>query len=51
MAGIGITSLATKVDEGASIPEDKFTVPSDVKITEESSVNEMMEKMKKGMKK
>ena len=51
MAGIAITILATKVDEGASIPEDKFTLPSDVTITEAPDMGEMMEKMKKGMKK
>ena len=49
LAGIRATTVATKVDDGASIPEDKFTLPSDATITESPAVDKMMEKMKKRM--
>ncbi|MCI0489877.1 MAG: hypothetical protein L0229_25070 [Blastocatellia bacterium] len=51
LAGVNMTSEATKVDEGASVPEDKFAIPPDVTITETPGMDKMMEKMKKGMEK
>ncbi len=39
MGGLEITSQATRVEEGASVPEDKFALPSDIRITESDDIN------------
>lgn len=50
MAGMMITSTATKFEEGASVSDDKFAIPPDVKITQGQDVKKLLEGIKKGKK-
>ena len=50
MAGMEMNNTATKFEEVASIPEDRFAIPSDVTITEGPDVKGPLEGMKKGAK-
>ncbi|HLG18038.1 MAG TPA: hypothetical protein VJH03_26590 [Blastocatellia bacterium] len=50
MAGMEITSTATRFDADASIPADKFAIPSDVTITEGADVKKALEGLKRGNK-
>lgn len=43
MGGLEITSTATSVEEGVSIPEDKFALPSGVSVTETQDINKTLE--------
>lgn len=47
MGGMEMTTTATKFEE-ASIPADRFAIPSDVKITEGPDVKDLLEGIKKG---
>ena len=47
MAGMQVSSTATRFSENATIPADKTTIPSDVKITEGPDVKRILEGMKK----
>ena len=51
MMGMEVTTTATRIEEGAEIPEEKFAIPSDVQITERQDIKKILEGMKKGMKK
>lgn len=46
-AGVEIQSVATKVQEGASIPESKFQVPAKITLTEGMDVGTMLKNRKK----
>jgi len=46
MANMQMTMIATKFEEGASIPADKLKVPSDVTITEGVDMKKMLEGLK-----
>jgi len=46
MANMQMTMIATKFEEGASIPADKFKVSSDVTITEGVDMKKMLEGLK-----
>ena len=48
MVGMRQTVTATKVEADASIPDDKFAIPSGVTITEGPDVKELLKQMKKG---
>jgi hypothetical protein len=47
MAGMEVTKTAARFEEGASIPEDRFTIPSDIKISEGTDIQKALERMKK----
>jgi len=48
MAGMQITMTATRFEEGALIPEDKFAIPAGATITEGPDVKDLLKRMKKG---
>lgn len=48
MGGMEMNSTAAKFEEGASIPADRFAIPSDVKITEGADLKRMLEGASKG---
>ena len=50
MGAMEMNSTATRFEEGASVPADRFAIPSDVKITEGPDVKGLLEGMKKGAK-
>lgn len=50
MGAMEMNSTATKFEEGASIPADRFAIPSDVTITEGPDVKGLLEGIKKGAK-
>jgi len=50
MAGLEMTTTATRVKEGATIPEDKFAVPAGVRITEGPDVKDVLQRMKQRQK-
>jgi hypothetical protein len=47
MAGMQITSTATRFEENASIPADKFVIPGDVRITEGADPKSVLEGIRK----
>lgn len=47
MAGMDVTKIATRFEEGAAIPNDKLAIPPDVKITEGVDLKSIRERMKK----
>jgi len=53
MMGMKQSNVAVKLDENASIPEEKFRVPTDVKLTQGADMEKMMKNMPNmnGMKK
>lgn len=42
LGGLEMTSVATLIEEGVSIPEDKFALPSDVNITESEGIDKAL---------
>jgi len=46
MPSMEMTIMATKLDEGAAIAADKFTIPSDVKINDAGNMQKMLEGLK-----
>jgi hypothetical protein len=50
MAGMEMTMTAIGVEEGASIPDDKFAIPAGVTITEGAEVKDMLQRIKPGKK-
>jgi hypothetical protein len=47
MAGMEVTKTAARFEEGVSIPEDRFTIPSDIKISEGADIQKALERIKK----
>lgn len=48
MMGMGSNVIATRIEEGVKIPEEKFTIPRDVEISEGMGMNTIREPKKKG---
>jgi hypothetical protein len=48
MAGMEVTKTAVRFEEGVAIPNDKFAIPADVKISEGQDVQKALERLKKG---
>ena len=47
MAGMEVTKTAARFEEGVAIPNDKFAIPADVKISEGQDVQKALERLKK----
>jgi hypothetical protein len=47
MAGMEVTKTAVRFEEGLAIPNDKFAVPADVKISDGPDLQKVRERMKK----
>lgn len=48
LGGVELTKTATKFEEGATIPANKFAIPADVKRSEGPDLQGVLERLKKG---
>jgi hypothetical protein len=47
LGGLEVVKTATKFEEGAKIPEDRFAVPAGIKLSEGQAIQKTLERLKK----